>query len=134
MDTIPQSGLRPVTVKLAVALLLATAGPAITRNALRADWGVLATYVSFGFQFTAFLLGLWFLLLGKNWARWFFVAVSLLGIAVSAPHLVQRLQQHSISWIAFHCLVDAVELVALIVLFLPASNQWFRRSVNRHPG
>jgi len=88
----------------------AGAGQNVRRSAPRSrhpDWDVLATYVSFGFRFITFLLVLWFLLRAKNWARWFGVAVAFPGNTVSAPHIVQRFQRQSVSWIVFRCLVES---------------------------
>lgn len=79
----------------------------------------------------------WLIFSGRNWARWFFAV--LIGLAVwgflSSEQEMKRLYALPplrFAWVYFQSLLSPV---AVVLLFLPESNRWFRlmKKVPRDP-
>jgi hypothetical protein len=126
--TRPES--RPLAVKLALAVLLWRAGVAIIPRVLYGNWNSPLVDVKFGSEFAMLLLPLWFILRGRNWARWLLVAFAFGGFCVSLPRLMRHVDAHSVSWIVAYSWRNLLVVAALVALFLPKSNRWFRRDEN----
>lgn len=60
----------------------------------------------------------------KNWARWVMGAVVLLGIASTLNSFEEQWKESTV-WTVLDCLTGLMELVAVGVLFVRRSNDWF---------
>src|SRR5271169_5472949 len=121
---------RPLALRIALTLLVATIGTSLVRSALRADWNGPLVLVKFGSELIMLWVPLWFIFRGKNWARWLLVAYTFGGFCVSLPRLIEHLHSHASSWLLAYGLLNLVVVAALIGLFLPSSTQWFRGHAN----
>lgn len=121
---------RPLAVKISLAILLCGAAVAIIPPALYGNWNSPLVYVKFGSEFVMLLLPLWFIFRGRNWARWLLVAFAFGGLCVSLPQLMRHLEAHSGSWMVTYVWRNLIVVAALVALFLPKSNRWFRRDEN----
>jgi hypothetical protein len=130
MNVATQPGSRPLAVNLALAIFLCGAGLAIIPPVLYGNWNGPLVYVKFGSEFVMLLVPLWFIFRGRNWARWLLVASAFGGFCVSLPQLTRHLEAHSVSWVVTYSWRNLIVVVALVALFLPKSNQWFRRDKN----
>jgi hypothetical protein len=119
--------------------------PAAVRYAVRIIWISAALAVPFAIvaseSFVAFagnLIGIgilalfaWNISIGKNWARWVFGIIIGLGTAMFLYSAIV----FSDVWVtvplatrAFNFLQYLLQLVAVVLVFLPASNEWFAAS------
>jgi hypothetical protein len=126
MDITAHSTARPTTVKFALVFLALTTGVALVLSVIYAQWSNYAADISFGGFFILYVIPLWFIFHGKNWARWF-VAVLIFGGICYSPFLwVRDHQTISIFWAVWFWLSDLLDVATLILLFHPSSNRWFR--------
>ncbi len=130
MDVATRRESRPLAVNLALAILLCGAGVAITPPILYGNWNSPLVYVKFGSEFVMLLVPLWFIFRGRNWARWLLVAFAFGGFCISLPQLMRHFEAHSVSWMATYSWRNLIVVGALVALFLPKSNRWFRRDKN----
>jgi len=117
---------RPLAVNMALVFFLLTIGTSLVRSAARADWNSWLVYVKYGGEFVILAVPLWFIFRGRNWARWLLVSYAVGGFCVSVPQLIQHFDGHSNRWLVSYGLRNLIGVVALIILFLRSSNQWFR--------
>lgn len=130
MNTTARPGSRPLTVQIALLLLIAIVGTSLGRGAFHADWNAPFTYVKYGIELLILVVPLWFIFKGKNWARWLLAAYALGGFCVSLPRVIQHVDAAASSWLLTYGLVNLVIVAALVALFLPSSSQWFRGHAN----
>jgi hypothetical protein len=130
MDTTAHRISRPLAVNLAVVLLLVNVGASLVGSALRAVWNSPFVYIKFTCELLMLAFPLWFCWRGRNWARWLLVAFAFGGLCLSFPRLVRHLQAGPASWIVSYCWRNLIDLIALVVLFHPSSNRWFRGHTN----
>jgi hypothetical protein len=88
-----------------------------------------ALFLLWPFFFVLFLLvilsiPLWFLYRRKNWARWYFLV--LVGLSLAAFCANENVTLISSA-------IVLMDVVAVVALFLPASNQWFRARAKAPP-
>lgn len=117
---------RPTAVKLALIFLLATFSTAIAEDVVAVHWNYVSAYIRIGVRLILFLVLLGFIFLGMNWARWLLVILSLAGIYLEISWIIQHSQTLSTLWTVEFCLHGLLNVVAIIMLFLPSSNNWFR--------
>src|SRR5258708_6393130 len=114
---------RPMTVKAAVISLLVCVvlfvGKFTFDIGLQQPLAYLIAFVFVGI----FLLQVWFIFKGKNWARLIFVAVVVLGLIPSYVSILEPLRLLT----KIYSLVQIVlQLASAIALILPASTNWYR--------
>jgi hypothetical protein len=126
MNTAAPKPSRPVTVNIGVILLLAAILTSISRGAFRANWGNRLVWVQFGVELIMLVIPFWFILQGKNWARWLLFAYALGGICVAFPSVQHHLQAHAISWLLRFGVINLIVVVGLVALFVPSASKWFR--------
>jgi hypothetical protein len=78
------------------------------------------------------LLLTWLILRGKNWARWLclaLIAIAVMDFAFSPSEIRQLLDRPvlQVTWFSIQSLLCPA---AVVLLFLPASNEWFRQNKN----
>jgi hypothetical protein len=106
--------------------LLAAILTSISRGAFRANWGNRLVWVQFGVELIMLVIPFWFILQGKNWARWLLFAYALGGICVAFPSVQHHLQAHAISWLLRFGVINLIVVVGLVALFVPSASKWFR--------
>ena len=125
-------GERPEAVRTAVTLLYATLGLGVVRSALEgARLAAETSAVAFGaialfsLALTAFLT----YMAGRrrNWARITLLVLFLIGVPLSVKPLAASLIAAPVSGLLGLAQV-VLQVVALVLLFRPASSAWFRRS------
>jgi hypothetical protein len=126
MNTNTHRGPRPLVVNLALIILLVSFGVSLASRLARAEWNGLFLCVKYGSELIMLLLPLWFIFRGKNWARWLLVALAFSGFCFRLPQLIQQFDGHSVGWVVAYRWHSLIEAVALVALFLPSSNRWFR--------
>ena len=115
---------RPLAVYASLIVLASIIGASLTRHAVRSAWA------NFVFEFVILGVPLFLIFLGKGWARWLLLLDAVGGWCVSAPIVRQHLWVHARSWLFAYALTSLCVVVALVLLFLPASAQWFRGGSN----
>lgn len=114
---------RPLTVKIAVCLLVVSAGTDFVLRALR--------YQSHpsdqpGFYFSLVVVAiilsvlLYFLFRGYNWARW----LVLLDIVVGTIQALAFPHRYHLGW--YFASTTLINTAVVVALFVRPSNQWFR--------
>ncbi len=151
---LPEAGLgRPKRVLVAITLLYAALGIGVTRivldlylrypitgppwlltmvNRTGIAWLLpLVVILSAFVTITLFLVIIYLIGQGKNWARIFFLGLWLIGILLflAAIPLRRFLAAHPISGM-FALLQYVLQVVALVLLFQNESSRWFRKSVD----
>jgi hypothetical protein len=126
MHTIIERGSRPLTVSLALIILLVSFSVSLVPRLVRAEWSDSFVWIKYGSEIVMLLLPLWFIFRGKNWARWLLVALAFAGFCFRLPQLIGQFHEHSVWWIVTYRLYTMIEAVALVALFLPSSSRWFR--------
>ena len=126
---------RPLTVKLALILLLINTGTSLLLEILSADWQSVdwsnpLHYVKWGTGLSMLVVSFWLVFLGINWARWALVVIAVLGFCFTLPLLFHYIQAHSFPWIVSYFHRNLISVMGLVLLFLPQSSQWFRRRTN----
>jgi hypothetical protein len=66
---------------------------------------------------------------GKNWARWFYLAVIVIGL-LGLPGLFERALALSTFSTIYLCLQTLLQVSPAVLLFLRPSNEWFRGHKN----
>lgn len=127
MSTTTQRGSRPLAVNIALVILLINFGTSLVPRLAYAEWNDLFVRIKYGSEIIMLLLTLWFIFRGKNWARWLLLAVGIAEFCLSVPRVIQHFQNHSASRILTYCLRSLVDVVALVALFHPSTNEWFLR-------
>jgi hypothetical protein len=125
-DTTQRS--RPIAVDFAVALFLISVG----WSSIEAAFNVYRhldptdTYVLIEVRSIIYLIVFWCIYKGMNWARWLWIVNLVAGICF----LFYWISHHTVStwWIEKFCLHTLMETIAVIALFQPSSNKWFRRN------
>ncbi|MEY4563377.1 MAG: hypothetical protein RLZZ618_2654 [Pseudomonadota bacterium] len=112
----------PASTRLAVWLLLVSMGVGLVDLALApvpaALWAAIAIdCIVVGFIFA--------MAKGKNWARVTFLLLFLLGLLGLVMMPEQLLQGGALS-MAVMAIQSGLQLVAIVLLYLPGSNAWFR--------
>ena len=118
---------RPAYVTVAASFLVLASVIEITKLKMFAHLQVefLAVDV-FGFVLA------WLIFHGRNWARWVclvLTALAFLGLLLSPGEIRWRLTRSVIETARF-CFESLLSPVAVTMLFLPASNEWFRQQKN----
>ena len=117
---------RPMAVKLALILLLLDSAAIAIGGILNGPWDMPIYYYTFGIGLILDFVPLWFAFRRKNWARWLVAIYTLLCVCFD-PFLGNRYYQtYSAFQIIWFSLSDILDIVALILLFFPSSNRWFR--------
>lgn len=121
---------RPAYVTVAVGLLAAASIIGITKLTMRGTFAY-PQIASLLIYVWGFLLA-WVIFHGKNWARWVYlvlVAMAVLDLIFSPAEIRWRLSRPApeIAWFCFGSLLSPV---AVALLFLPTSNEWFRQQKN----
>jgi hypothetical protein len=116
-----------MAVYVSLVVLVAIIGASLTRHAIGADWTNPLVCVQFVIELVMLGVPLFFVFLGKSWARWLLVLYALGGWCVAAPAVRQHLWLHAGSWLLTFTIVNVCIVAALVGLFLPASTHWFRR-------
>ena len=130
MNTTTQRVSRPLAVNVALIILLVTFGVSLAPRLARADWSDPLVYLKYGSESTMMLLQLWFIFRGKNWARWFLVALAFAGFCLGLPQLIRQFQEHLVWWVVNYPLLSLASLaqwLALVALFHPSTSEWFLR-------
>jgi peptidoglycan/LPS O-acetylase OafA/YrhL len=114
---------RPNSVKIAIGCLLVSYGSESIQRVLNANW---SDFHSYSVRVASLLIG-WFLVVMiyqcKNWARWLYAGFTALGLLMLAVHFNnQGTGVASLLWFLYLIL----SLTAAIMLFTPASNEWFK--------
>jgi hypothetical protein len=127
MDITVHSTARPMAVKIAIILLALDCGAAIVMDVVNFQ---LSHYVTFGgwlIEDILFYVLVWCAFCGKNWARWF-VAIwtVLLEICISPFAWVSFHRAYSTFGAVWFWLGWLLDIIAVIALFHPSSNRWFR--------
>jgi RsiW-degrading membrane proteinase PrsW (M82 family) len=117
---------RPLVVTLALALFVANQLPNLVLDAIRGNWHSIYFYIIFVVLLVVLFVPVWLIFRGNNWPRWFLAALFLVGFCADLVSFINSHSSHSASWLALRFLKPFVDLVALIALFLPSSNRWFR--------
>lgn len=126
---------KPEIVKKAQVILWATLGIGIVRSAMeftRMSQQATAVgggwFVHFVTLFTFAFIALLIYQLGerKNWARWLYVVLFVLGTPLSISPLLQSLQHEPISGILGLIQVVA-QIVAGVFLFLAPARAWYKK-------
>jgi|SRR5579883_1262241 len=132
MSNTTQQHSRPLSVKLAIIILLIIPGWSLVRFAIRADWGNPLVCAQFACRLAILGIPLWFIFRGNNWGRWIMVAWVVGGLCVGWPRLAESVRGAS-GWslVTYHWR-SLAEVAALIALFLHSSNQWFREHTHAH--
>lgn len=127
---------RPLTVKLAVALLLISEVADFVRVALghysfpshNFDSNVITISTSV-FRFCLPPLFIYFAFRGHNWARWTLLFVTVLGL-ITEPFSFKNLQLD-----LEICFDSVFDVASMVLLFLPASSQWYKslKTVSAQP-
>lgn len=125
---------RPWPVVVALVLLLVTSCLQMQHSAARFLRGGSFVYKGPLLDAVVLLVPLWFTFRGKGWARWIWVVYVIGGIALSVRPVIQHLQVGAVHWVVVFCLRSLIVCLAVIVLFLPLSNQWFRENRNAKIG
>jgi hypothetical protein len=126
MNTTISQRHRPTAVKFAVSLLLASSGISIIDLAGRPH--PQAPVMQCIGSALIGLLFAWAFLVGKGWVRWVFLAPVAVGLLTSPGYF-----HHASAFGAvYFCLQGLRQVVALALLFLRPSNEWFRSQ--RHAG
>jgi hypothetical protein len=126
MDNISQSSARPMAVKLALILLAVFTGVAFVMNLIYTQWGNYVADISFGLFLIVYVIPLWFLFRGKNWARWFVAILTFIGVCYSPFLWIQDHQTMPAFWKVWFWLSDLSDIIVMILLFHSSSNRWFR--------
>jgi hypothetical protein len=113
---------RPRMVTLGLALFAANQVPNLVLDLIRGNWHNPYFYIIFLILLAVLFIPVWFTFHGYNWARWLLIAIFWVGFSA---HLLSLI--NSGSWLALDFLKPFVDVVALVALFLPSSNRWFRR-------
>ena len=126
MNTTTPQCTRPLSVYLSLSIFLVAFGVSLAPRLARANWNDAFVHLKYGSELVMLLLPLWFIFRGKNWARWFLLVVAIMGFCLRMPQTIQQFHERSIEWMLTYCLCILAEVTALILLFLPLSNSWFR--------
>jgi hypothetical protein len=125
-DTTQRS--RPIAVDFAVALFLISVGWALIDAAFNVYRHLDPTdiYVLIEVRSIIYLIVFWCIYKGMNWARWLWIVNLVAGICF----LFYWISHHTVStwWIEKFCLHTLMEVIAIIALFQPSSNKWFRKN------
>ncbi|MEI6782145.1 MAG: hypothetical protein WCG26_15170 [Chloroflexales bacterium] len=87
------------------------------------NWVSAAVFLTF---FGSLLLCIWLVAFGISWARWLFVAWFTSNY-LFAPWSLQHSPPPSAMDAVFPSVQLLLQLLALVLLFLPTANRWFRR-------
>jgi hypothetical protein len=125
---------KPRVVDVAVKLLYGTLLVGLVRIAL--ELPTLATLPAAASAFTAFVILFTFAILGwltymidqgRNWARITMLVLELIGLPFSLGPMWERLKTAPASGV-LEALQTTAQVIALVLLFLPAARSWFRLS------
>ena len=113
MKTTEDKNGRPLVVTLAVVYLAVAFGAGLVRDIQ----GAQSFDFRFGCVFAVMLILeaviLWFIFRGKNWARWLWLAILVLGVMSSWPKFILRIHDYSASVIVVRILYLMGELMVL---------------------
>jgi hypothetical protein len=126
MNNIAHRGARPVAVKFAFILLALNTSLGFTMSLIYIPRGNLFLEVSSIGFLIIYVIPLWFLFLGKNWARWLVVILTFCGICHSFFFWVWHHQTFSVFETVWFWLVNLSDIITVIALFHPSSNRWFQ--------
>ena len=124
--------LRPQSVGIAVGLLYATLGIGALRTVLEASRLASVAPLMFTIPVIAETFAiLWFLIVkvgvGKNWARWSLLVLTLSGAPFAVNSVAQSLAA-SPAHGALGVIQVPLQVIALVLLFTGASSHWFKAS------
>jgi hypothetical protein len=118
---------RPVHVEVAIGLLALSSALGILRVSSHGNLHY-RDYISLGIYVWSFAF-MWIIFQGRNWARLLCLLVT--GIAVVgffSPARIHWLLGRPLLEIGWFCFQSWLCPAAIILLFLPSSNAWFRNS------
>ena len=121
---------RPHKVGTAVKLLYITLGIGVLRSVTEASMHAEATSPGFVMFVTFSVLGIMWLFVfmigqGRNWARFTFLVLFIIGIPFSVLPLLQSLAAKPVSGL-LGIVQIIIQIVALVFLFQKSSSDWFR--------
>jgi hypothetical protein len=102
MDIQTNRASRPSQVTVAITLLTISSVLGSIKMGIGAHLDNPLTYVVLAVVLALMFLLIWLIYRGKNWARWMFMVVFVLGLLVS-PRSLQRLIAHSTFGAVFFC-------------------------------
>jgi hypothetical protein len=125
MNAVSNRNGRPTLVTVAVAVLGAACLLRLWMWWLAADWRAVPTYTSFCFKgpFSLFLILVVYG--GRNWGRWLLAILFVPTLAYWTRDMVAR--HYGVIDIVFMSYVLVLQAAAVVLLFVPSSNAWFRR-------
>jgi hypothetical protein len=126
MNALEKNKRRPPAVTLAVVTLAVIIAISLVRRIVRVQAHDLHFYFVLAVVFLLGTANLWFILRGRNWARWLLLASFFLGAAFKVPEFIQRVQSYSALQISLHIGALVIELMVLFALFHPSASRWFR--------
>jgi len=129
MTITPKQGSRPTTVTVAVIILLISIVVGTIAIPFVGHFKNGLSYIFVAVFVSVQLLFVWFISLGKNWARWIFIVSLALGLLMSF-WTFRQLQAHSTAYLTFFYTQTVLHSVAAIALLLRPSNDWFRGYTN----
>jgi len=126
------SGARPIHVTAALWLLAAAVFLRLAMWFFVANWTTVATYTSFLYLGPFTFVLIWAIYRCQNWGRWIWVVLYV-------PHVLSwtramLIRGYSAREIALVSFVLVLQAVGALLLFLPASNAWFRARVTSANG
>jgi len=115
-----------MTVKIALTYLSLDCGVATVMGIYYGRWDVSFYYYMFGFGLVLDFVPLWFAFRRKNWARWFVVIYTVWNVCDDPIWWNRYHQTYSTLQIVWFGLSDLLYIIAVVLLFHPSSNRWFR--------
>jgi fatty-acid desaturase len=128
MNAVHTQDFRPVQIKFAVIFLAVSAGLQIIHLALpvlHSNSYDALDIVSRASVTAGLLLFAWLISKGKNWARWIFLVVLVLGL-ISLPIGFHRILSLPIFRAAYFWLQTVLQVTTAVLLVVKPSNEWFR--------
>jgi hypothetical protein len=122
----PIKHLRPFAVKFALIVALLNFGEDIFEDIAAIHWKINAS----NYILIVFLILLLFIFFRMNWARWVFSILLLAGLCVEIYLIFHYDFRFSTLWFVKCFLHSLMDVIAVVALFLPSSNKWFKKYSN----
>src|SRR5208282_2086511 len=99
---------------------------ALVMSLIYTPWGDLSADIFFVLFLMLNIPPLWFVFRRKNWARWLVAILTFGDVCYSPFFWVRNHQTFSALYTFWFWSIGLLEVIALIALFYPSSNRWFR--------
>jgi hypothetical protein len=110
-----------------LSLVLGVVGVALSFETYVRQSGVAFVLIVQSFTFAVLALLIWLIARrGKNWARWVFTVLFVLGLPLSLPMVWASLAPITLAGV-ISVVQIALQVVALVFVFSPQSRPWFQR-------